>query len=61
MCGLGLGEFFTQGYAEGISGGWQLKDAMKIEGSGMGVTTLKLVNVKCSSARRSHRFKASVR
>ena len=41
---LGPGEFLTQGYAQGISGGWQVKAGMKFEGSGIGVTTLKLVN-----------------
>ena len=38
------GEFLTQGYAEGVSGGWQVKAGMKIEGAGIGVTTLRLFN-----------------
>lgn len=41
---LGPGEFLTQGYAEGVSGGWQVKAGMKIEGAGIGVTTLRLFN-----------------
>lgn len=40
---LGAGSFDTNGYADGVSGGWQPKAGMKIEGSGIGVTTLKLV------------------
>ncbi len=41
---LGAGSFDTNGYAYGVSGGWQIKAGMKIEGSGIGVTTLKLAN-----------------
>ena len=40
---LGSGTFETNGYADGVSGGWQPKAGMKIEGSGIGVTTLRLV------------------
>src|SRR5215207_9890760 len=40
---LGPGIFETKGYADGESTGWQPKPGMKIEGSGIGVTTLKLV------------------
>lgn len=40
---LGPDTFDTSGYADGVSGGWQPKAGMKIEGSGIGVTTLRLV------------------
>jgi hypothetical protein len=45
---LGPGTFLTQGYASGVSGGWQIKPGMKIAGSGIGVTTLQLVNHSAS-------------
>jgi hypothetical protein len=32
---LGPGTFYTNGYADGVSGGWQAKPAMKIVGCGM--------------------------
>ena len=41
---LGPGSFDTAGYADGEATGWQPKAGMKIEGSGVGVTTLRLVN-----------------
>lgn len=41
---LGPGTFDTSGYADGVSGGWQPKSGMKIEGAGVGVTTLRLFN-----------------
>lgn len=41
---LGAGTFETNVYADGVSGGWQPKVGMKIQGSGVGVTKLKLVN-----------------
>jgi len=41
---LGPGEFLTNGYADGVSGGWQARPGMKIIGSGMEVTKLQLVN-----------------
>ncbi len=47
---LGVGFFFTLGYAIGLSGTWQAKQGMKIVGSGMDVTTLKLINVAPGSA-----------
>src|SRR5438552_11802764 len=40
---LGPGEFQTNGYADGVSGGWQARLGMKVIGSGMDVTTLKRV------------------
>ncbi len=40
---IGADTFETNGYADGETTGWQPKAAMKIEGSGIGVTTLKLV------------------
>jgi hypothetical protein len=40
---LGPGEFLTNGHADGISGGWQPKRGQRIVGSGIDVTTLKLV------------------
>src|SRR3954470_10905465 len=41
---LGPGEFETNGYADGVAGGWELFATMRIAGAGMNVTTLKLVN-----------------
>src|SRR5690349_22696687 len=41
---LGPGTFETNGYADGASGTWQARPGMKVIGSGMEVTTLKLVN-----------------
>jgi hypothetical protein len=42
---LGPGEFETAGYYNGLSGsGWQAKSGMRIVGSGIDVTTLKLVS-----------------
>jgi len=41
--------FLTRGYAEGI-GGWQIKGAMRISGSGMGATTLQLIPQEGASA-----------
>ena len=35
--------FLTQGYADGVSGGWQPKVGTKIMGSGLDVTVLRLV------------------
>ena len=43
---LGPGEFLTQGYADDVSGGWQPKPGMKIVGSGIDVTTLKLTGAQ---------------
>lgn len=41
---IGPGIFETKGYADGETTGWQPKAGMKIFGSGMDVTTLKLVS-----------------
>ena len=42
---LGPGEFQTAGYYDGISGTyWQAKPGMRIVGSGIDVTTIKVVN-----------------
>jgi hypothetical protein len=42
---LGPGEFETAGFHDGLSGsGWQAKPGMRIVGSGIDVTTLKLVS-----------------
>jgi hypothetical protein len=49
---LGPGEFQTNGY--GGASGWQARPGMKILGSGLEVTTLKLVNV--SPASSTHYF-----
>jgi hypothetical protein len=46
---LGPGTFQTSGYADGLSGGWQPKSAMKIVGSGIDVTTLKLANTTATN------------
>jgi hypothetical protein len=40
---LGADIFETNGYADGETTGWQPKAGMKIEGSGIGVTTLRLI------------------
>ena len=40
---LGAGVFETKGDAGGVAGGWFVKDCQRIIGSGMGLTTLKLV------------------
>jgi hypothetical protein len=46
---LGPGEFETAGYFEGIGGVyWQPKTGMRIVGSGIDVTTLKLVSAATS-------------
>jgi hypothetical protein len=39
---LGPGTFQTNGYADGVSGGWQPRPGMKIVGSGIDVTVLQL-------------------
>src|SRR6266480_3953398 len=38
---FGPGTFQTNGYADGVGGGWQPKAGMKIVGSGVDVTTLQ--------------------
>jgi hypothetical protein len=43
LVNLGPGVFQTNGYADGVSGGWQAKAGMRIVGAGIDVTTLKLV------------------
>ena len=49
---LGPGEFQTAGYYDGISGTyWQAKTGMRIVGSGIDVTTLKLVNTAATTQR----------
>src|SRR2546426_10630815 len=48
---FGPGTFQTQGYFDGIAAGtgWQPKAGMKIVGSGVDVTTLKLANTSATS------------
>ncbi|MBI1842187.1 MAG: hypothetical protein HYR88_15225 [Verrucomicrobia bacterium] len=41
---LGPGTFVTKGFADGVAGGWQIKMGMKLLGSGIDVTTLKVDN-----------------
>src|SRR5713101_2003927 len=41
---LGPGTFQTQGYSPNIAGGWQPRPGQRITGSGIEVTTLKVVN-----------------
>ncbi len=41
---LGPGIFDTSGFAVGVTGGWQAKSGLKLEGGGIGVTTLRLAN-----------------
>jgi hypothetical protein len=49
---LGPGTFQTVGYYDGLSGsGWQPKSGMRIVGSGVDVTTLKLVNTGATTQR----------
>lgn len=49
---LGPGEFQTNGYYDGISGTyWQAKSGMRIVGSGIDVTTIKLVNSAATTQR----------
>lgn len=47
---LGPGTFQTNGYAEGVSGGWQPRPGMKIVGSGIDVTVLQLATNSTSNA-----------
>src|SRR6266513_2037470 len=46
---LGSGTFQTQGFASGVSGGWQPKSGQRIVGAGFEDTILKLVNATSSS------------
>jgi len=39
---LGSGEFLTKGFADDVIGGWEPKPGLKLVGSGIDVTTLKL-------------------
>ena len=48
---LGPGEFQTAGYYDNPSTGWQPKTGMRIVGSGIDVTTLKLVNATATNQR----------
>jgi hypothetical protein len=49
---LGPGTFETAGYYDGLSGlGWQPKSGLRIVGSGIDVTTLKLVNSGATTQR----------
>ena len=41
---LGPGTFVTKGFTDGVAGGWQIKTAMKILGSGIDVTVLQIDN-----------------
>ena len=43
---LGPGEFQTTGFYEGMSGGWQPHPGMRIIGSGIDVTTLKVTGAQ---------------
>ena len=51
---LGPGTFQTQGYFDGIAAGtgWQPKAGMKVVGSGVDVTTLKLANTSATNPPR---------
>ncbi len=46
---LGPGTFQTNGYADGVSGGWQPKPGVKIVGSGADVTILQLAGSSMSA------------
>jgi hypothetical protein len=47
---LGPGTFQTKGYSDDVSGGWQMRPGMRIVGSGMQATTLKIVNATTTNA-----------
>ena len=42
---LGSGTFYTLGYHEGLSGGWQILNKMRIVGEGIDVTTVSVAAV----------------
>ncbi|MBI3867459.1 MAG: hypothetical protein HY299_02925 [Verrucomicrobia bacterium] len=46
---LGPGNYVTNGYADGVTGGWQIKLGMKLLGSGIDLTKLILANVSPGS------------
>src|SRR5205814_9452249 len=49
---LGPGEFQTAGYYDGLTGsGWQVKTGLRIVGSGIDVTKLKLANTTATTQR----------
>ena len=49
---LGPGEFQTAGYYDGLTGsGWQVKTGLRIVGSGIDVTKLKLANTTATRQR----------
>lgn len=41
---LGPGTFHTRGYYDGISGSWQMQAGLRLVGSGIAATTLRLLN-----------------
>jgi hypothetical protein len=49
---LGPGTFQTKGYSDDGNGGWRLQRGMKILGSGIDVTTLRLTGVAPTSGQR---------
>lgn len=53
---LGPGDFSTAGYYDGMSGGWQPHPGMKIVGSGIDVTTLKVTGAQDPGAGTRHYF-----
>ena len=53
---LGPGEYLTKGYADGVSGGWQPKPGMKLVGSGIDVTTLKLTGTQDPGSGARHYY-----
>jgi len=46
---LGPGTFDTNGYADGVSGRWEIRPGMPIVGSGVNATTLQLINANTNS------------
>lgn len=47
---LGPGVFYTRGYHDGITGSWQIQSGQRIAGSGLGVTTLRMLNNTASKS-----------
>ncbi len=53
---LGPGTFQTNGYADGVAGGWQPHTGMKIVGSGVDVTVLQLYENAISAPDEPHYY-----
>lgn len=53
---LGPGEYLTKGYCDGVAGGWQPKPGMKLVGSGVDVTGLRLIGAQNPVSGTRHYF-----